>query len=80
MMPWSWACSAELTAKTGATRKVQAHPRQAVCTIAEEIITELCGADFIVFRINENGNDCNSVRINSLAGHFFEITDVVLLF
>ena len=43
-------------------------------TISAKIIT-----DFIVFRINQNGNDCNLIR-NSLAGHFFEITDVVFSF
>ena len=61
-------------------------------TISAKIITEMCGADLIVFRINLNANDCNSMQfkkieliktvmeINSLAGLFFEITDVVLSF
>ena len=31
-------------------------------TISAKMITEMRGADFIVFRINKNGNDCNSMR------------------
>ena len=47
------------------------------------MITEMRGADFIVFRSNYNGKIRNLVRflmvINSFAGHFFEITDAVFL-
>ena len=34
-------------------------------TILVKIISEMRGADLIVFRINENGNDCNSVRFKN---------------
>ena len=38
---------------------------QSLCkrrTISAKIITEMRGADLIVFRINYNGNDCNSMQ------------------
>ena len=41
-------------------------------TISAKIITEMRGAEKIVFRINLNGNDCNSIRVFQNFRFFFK--------